>query len=138
MEEESRRTEAREETFYPFLGTLLEAMAVRLGRPGVRATVIPRKTEACLLDLQIRDGEQGIVGYVEAKRPGTDLDRAEVSEQVERYRRTFPNLLLTDFYEIRLFRRGARVGAVRIDGPKERRSSSPSSTISWPSVRRAR
>lgn len=117
LEEERRRTEAREETFYPFLGTLLEAMAARLGRPGVRATVIPKKTEACLLDLQIRDGEHGIVGYVEAKRPGTDLGRIEDSEQVERYRRTFPYLLLTDFYEIRLFRRGAREGIVRIDGP---------------------
>jgi hypothetical protein len=116
MDEESRRIEAREETFYPFLGTLLEAVAARLGRPGVRATVIPRKTEACLLDLQIRDSERGILGYVEAKRPGTDLDRAEESEQVQRYRRTFPNLLLTDFFEIRLFRRGARVGTVRIDG----------------------
>jgi hypothetical protein len=117
MEEESRRTEAREETFYPFLGTLLEAMAARLGRPGVRATVIPKKTEACLLDLQIRDGGQGIVGYVEAKRPGTDLDRAEMSEQVERYRRTFPNLLLTDFFAIRLFRRGTRVGEARLEEP---------------------
>lgn len=117
VEEEGRRGEAREETFYPFLGVLLEAMAVRLGRPGVRAIVIPRKTEACLLDLQIRDGDHAIVGYVEAKRRGTDLDRAEVSPQVDRYRQTFPNLLLTDFHEIRLFRHGARVSAVRIDGP---------------------
>src|SRR5215210_381296 len=116
LEDESRRGEAREESFYPFLGELLEAMSARLGRPGVRAIVIPRKTEACLLDLQIRDGEHAILGYVEAKRPGADLDRAEVSAQVERYRQTFPNLLLTDFTEIRLFRRGARVGAVRIDG----------------------
>jgi hypothetical protein len=114
--EEGRRGEAREESFYPFLGTLFEVMAVRLGRPGVRAIVIPRKTESCLLDLQIRDGDHAIVGYVEAKRPGTDLDRAEVSPQVERYRQTFPNLLLTDFHEIRLFRRGARVRAERIDG----------------------
>jgi len=115
VEEESRRGDAREETFYPFLGALVEALAVRLGRPGVRAIVIPRKTEECLLDLQIRDGEHGIVGYIEAKRPGTDLDRAEVSEQLERYRKTFPNLLLTNFCEIRLYRRGARVGTVRID-----------------------
>jgi hypothetical protein len=119
IEEERRRGEAREETFYPFLATLLEAMANRLGRPGVRATVIPRKTEACLLDLQIRDGGQGIVGYVEAKRPGTDLDRAEASPQVERYRRTFPNLLLTDFFEIRLYRRGERTGAVQISEPED-------------------
>src|SRR5215213_7519985 len=115
--EEGRRGEAREESFYPFLGVLLEGMAARLGRSRVRAIVIPRKTEACLLDLQIRDGEHAILGYVEAKRPGTDLDRAEGSAQVKRYRETFPNLLLTDFFEIRLFRQGARVGAAGIDGP---------------------
>lgn len=117
VEEEGRRNEAREETFYPFLGALLEVLSVRLGRPGVRAIVIPRKTESCLLDLQVRDGDHGIVGYIEAKRPGADLDRAERSPQVQRYRRTFPNLLLTDFYEIRLFRRGTRVGDVRLDEP---------------------
>lgn len=118
LDEEIRCGDAREETFYPFLAALLETLAARLGRSQVRATVIPRKTEACLLDLQIRDREQGIVGYVEAKRPGADLDQMERSEQVERYRRTFPNLLLTDFYEVRLFRRGARVGVVRIDNPE--------------------
>jgi hypothetical protein len=116
VEDEAARDDAREESFYPFLAGLLEAAAGSLGRPDVRVTVIPRKTEACLLDLQIRDGD-GIVGYLEAKRPGADLDRAEDTEQVRRYRQTFPNLLLTDFLEIRLFRRGERVGAARIDGP---------------------
>lgn len=116
LEEEGTQGEAREESFYPFLAGLLESVAGSLGRSEVRATVIPRKTEACLLDLQIRDGN-GIVGYLEAKRPGADLDRAEESEQVRRYRQTFPNLLLTDFLELRLFRRGERVGAARIDGP---------------------
>ncbi|HSN87108.1 MAG TPA: N-6 DNA methylase, partial [Thermoanaerobaculia bacterium] len=116
VEEEIARGEAREESFYPFLAGLLETAAGSLGRPEVRATVIPRKTEACLLDLQIRDGN-GIVGYLEAKRPGADLDHAEDSEQVRRYRQTFPNLFLTDFLEIRLFRRGERVGTARIDGP---------------------
>jgi hypothetical protein len=116
VEEEAARDDAREESFYPFLAGLLEAAAGSLGRPEVRVTVIPRKTEACLLDLQIRGGN-GILGYLEAKRPGADLDRAEDSEQVQRYRQTFPNLLLTDFFEIRLFRSGERVGTARIDGP---------------------
>lgn len=116
VEEEIARGDAREESFYPFLAGLLEASAVSLGRPEVRATVIPRKTDACLLDLQIRDGH-GIVGYLEAKRPTADLDRAEASEQVRRYRDTFPNLILTNFFEVRLFRRGERVAAARIDVP---------------------
>lgn len=114
MEEERGSGAAREESFYPFLGKLFVDVAARLGRPEVRVRLIPRKTESCLLDLQIRDGVHAIVGYVEAKLPGTDLDRAEESKQLQRYRQTFPNLLLTDFFEIRLFRHGVRVAIVRL------------------------
>lgn len=108
-----RREEAREESFYPFLSELLQAFAAYRGRK-IGVTVIPRKSESCLLDLQIRGEAQRIVGYVEAKLPGTDLDVAERSEQVKRYRRTFPNLILTNFYELRLYRRGEPAARVEI------------------------
>jgi len=46
------------------------------------------------------------VGYIEAKRPGENLNVIESSEQLKRYRKIFPNLILTDFYEFRLYRQG--------------------------------
>jgi type I restriction-modification system DNA methylase subunit len=99
-----RRGDAREESFYPCFRELLEQYAAfRRRRIGV--TVIPRKTKDCLLDFQVWDGPR-IVGYVEAKRPGTNLDPAERSEQMQRYCTTFPNLILTNFYELRLYRGG--------------------------------
>ncbi len=98
-----RSGEAREESFYPYLRDLFEGYAEHRGRHDLQITVLPRKTRDCLLDLQVRRGER-IAGYVEAKRPGTDLDRTADSAQLRRYRAAFPNLLLTDFREFRLYR----------------------------------
>src|SRR3954464_15191787 len=98
-----RRDEAREESFYPLFADLLEGYAESQGWRGLRVLILPRKTNGCLLDLQVRRGE-GIVGYVEAKPPGTDLTRSAETEQLRRYRAAFPNLLLTNFRELRLYR----------------------------------
>ncbi len=57
---------------------------------------------------------QHIVGYVEAKTPDTNLDLTEDSEQLKRYRETFPNLILTNFYEFRLYRDGEKIETVQI------------------------
>src|SRR4029079_6989982 len=78
------------------------------GRRDLRVTLIPRQTEDCLLDFQVRRGD-GIAGYMEAKRLSAHLDPVAESEQVRRYRETFPNLILTNFRELRLYRQGEPV-----------------------------
>ncbi len=98
-----RLGEAREESFYPLFADLLKGYAERQGWRGLEVLILPRKTDGCLLDLQVRRGE-AIVGYVEAKPPGTDLTRTAETEQLERYCAAFPNLLLTNFRELRLYR----------------------------------
>ena len=100
-----RRGESREEGFYPDLLDLFEWFAKERGLEDLRVIQIPPKIEDCLLDFQAWRGER-IAGYVEAKRPGTNLDSVEGSEQLQRYRKTFPNLLLTNFREFRLYRQG--------------------------------
>ncbi len=119
--ETERRGDSREESFYPHLLDLLEWYGEHRGLRDLRVTMIPRKTWSCLLDFQVRRGAR-ITGYVEAKRPGTDLGLIAESEQVRRYRRTFPNLLLTNFREFWLYREDvlvARAEAGRLaDGPE--------------------
>jgi hypothetical protein len=110
------RGDAREESFYPTLVELLTRWAERAGRQDVHVTTIPRKTRGCNLDFQVWRGRHHLVGYVEAKRPSEGLDGAEASEQVERYRKTFPNLMLTNFRELRLYRHGAPAGRAVISG----------------------
>ncbi|HYX24586.1 MAG TPA: type ISP restriction/modification enzyme, partial [Thermoanaerobaculia bacterium] len=106
--ETERRGESREESFYPHLLDLFEWYGEERGRRDLAVTLIPRKTRECLLDFQVRRGER-IAGYVEAKRPSANLDAVAESPQVRRYRETFPNLVLTNFRELRLYREGREV-----------------------------
>ncbi|NQT70132.1 MAG: N-6 DNA methylase, partial [Desulfobacteraceae bacterium] len=46
-----------------------------------------------------------------------NLDSIEVSEQLKRYRGTFPNLILTNFFEFRLYRNGILVEKALIARP---------------------
>lgn len=111
------RGDAREESFYPAMVDLLTQWAQHAGREAVHVTTIPRKTRDCCLDFQVWRGPHRLVGYIEAKRPATDLDVAEESAQVERYRKIFPNLILTNFRELRLYRHGQQVARALISGP---------------------
>ena len=101
----SRRGDASEESYYPALKTLLEALAREQGR-AVQVTVVPKTTEAGNPDFRVWDGSHQVIGYIEAKAPGTTLDVVETSDQLQRYLHTFPNVILTDFYEFRLYRDG--------------------------------
>lgn len=104
--ETTARGDAREESYYPILKTLMESAA---GGKRTAVTVLPKKTDAGNPDFRVWDGKQHITGYIEAKTPGSNLDHIENSEQLKRYRDTFPNLILTDFYEFRLYRDGQMV-----------------------------
>lgn len=112
LEERAGRGDAREESFYSSFEDLLRKSGAELGR-AIDVTAIPRKERECLLDFQVWNGGR-VAGYVEAKAPGTDLRAAAGSEQLRRYRETFPNLLLTDFREVRLFRNGELEARVEI------------------------
>lgn len=116
ISETALRGDAREESFYPVLSTLLEEYSTR-GRK-LSITTLPKKTEAGNPDFRIWDGRQHIVGYIEAKAPTVEnLDVIEHSEQLKRYLNTFPNLILTNFFEFRLYRNGSLIDRVQIGRP---------------------
>ncbi|MGB2841859.1 MAG: type ISP restriction/modification enzyme [Halobacteriota archaeon] len=94
----------REESFYPSLKKLFENCSGFLSLKGdVSVLVSPKKTEVGFPDVLIRrDGE--IVGHVEAKLPGANLKDVENSEQLKRYLEAFPNFILTNFLQFRLYR----------------------------------
>ncbi len=53
-----------------------------------------------------------------AKTPTVEnLDHIEQSEQLKRYRHTFPNLILTNFFEFRLYRNGSLIDRVLVARP---------------------
>jgi len=107
--------DAREESYYSVLEDLLIEYAKSTNRNNIYITTLPKKTEAGNPDFRVWDGAQQITGYIEAKAPTVkDLDEIEATEQLERYRKNFPNLLLTNFLEFRLYRNGEMIDKVVI------------------------
>lgn len=111
------RGDAREESYYPALKSFLEKYGASIGKKKIAVTVLPKKTEAGNPDFRVWDGEYEITGYIEAKAPGTKLGSVVGTDQLKRYLKTFPNLILTNFYEFRLYRNGIEIDRVSIGRP---------------------
>lgn len=94
-----------EGSYYGSIEQLFSNYPLEKGRK-TNVTTLPKKTDAGNPDFRVWDGENFIVGYIEAKNPGANLDQWETSEQLQRYLTTFPNVILTNFYEFRLYREG--------------------------------
>lgn len=98
--------DAREESFYSALEKLILTYGQNLGKK-TDVTILPKKSEAGQPDFRIWDGESKITGYIEAKSPTTKfLDEIESTDQLKRYLEAYPNILLTNFFEFRLYRNG--------------------------------
>ena len=109
------RGDDREESYYSTLESLFEEYANSAGKLHIKLTTLPKKTEAGNPDFRVWDGKQHIVGYIEAKAPtAKSLDDIEDSEQLKRYLHTFPNIILTNFFEFRLYRSGSLIDSAQI------------------------
>lgn len=118
IHEIANRGDAREESYYSTLENLLNVFTESINKKDVKITTIPKKTEAGNPDFRLWDGKQHIIGYIEAKAPTVEnLDAIETSDQLKRYRSTFPNLILTNFLEFRLYRDGVMIEKVLIGRP---------------------
>jgi hypothetical protein len=118
LAENTKHGDAREESFYSTLEALLNTYAETSGKKNIHITTLPKKTEAGNPDFRVWDGKQHITGYIEAKAPSVEnLDYIEDSEQLKRYLNTFPNLILTNFLEFRLYLNGKLIDKVLIGRP---------------------
>ncbi len=108
--EKYKHGDAREESYYSVLEDLLNTYA---GNKKIKASVttLPKQTEAGNPDFRIWDGKSNVIGYIEAKKPSANLDDVENSEQLKRYRSTFHCLILTNFFEFRLYIDGQKRAA---------------------------
>jgi predicted helicase len=113
-----QRGDAREESYYTNLDELIKKTSAFLKVKNIDVTILPKKTEAGNPDFRIWDGKNHITGYIEAKDPSiANLDYTEGTEQLKRYCDTFPNVILTNFYEFRLYRGGQRIAQAMIGRP---------------------
>ena len=99
---------ATEHTFRGDLQILLEELV-----PGIAATNEPKRIDCGAPDYVIT--EQNIpVGYIEAKDVGVDLGGKGLREQLDRYRASLDNLIVTDYLEFRFFLNSAQTTTIRI------------------------
>ena len=103
-----KRGDSTEHTHRPALQALLEALGAEFV-----ATNEPKRIACGAPDFIVSRGPIPI-GYVEAKDVGVDLDTAEDSEQLKRYRGSLRNLILTDYVEFRYFRNGQLALSARL------------------------
>jgi predicted helicase len=116
--EVNKTGDAREESYYSTLEDLLKTYGDSIEKKKFHITTLPKKTEAGNPDFRIWDGKQHIVGYIEAKAPTVEyLDQIETTDQLKRYLHIFPNLILTNFFEFRLYRNGNLIDKVSIARP---------------------
>ena len=109
-----QKGDATEVSYYSTLERFLKDYSDSKRNKKIEVTTIPKKTEAGNPDFRIWDGRQKIVGYIEAKDLDIDLDKVEDSEQIVRYISTFPNVILTNFTEFRLYSNGELIEKVSI------------------------
>ena len=92
-------SEATEHTLRGPLETLLKALAADAGS-GLRVIHEPKRDPAGLgaPDFKVKRHE-AILGYVENKKVGADLDAALQSDQIARYKKLSGNIVLTNYLE---------------------------------------
>lgn len=106
--------DASERSYYSTLENLLTDFSST--DKGVTVLIESRNSAIGIPDFRV-DSEKGLLlGYIEAKDLGRDLDRLTKDEQdqVEGYKEQYPKLIVTNFIEFRLFEEGKEVGRVKI------------------------
>lgn len=88
---------ATEHTHRSALKSLIESLSEK-----ITATNEPQRIKCGAPDYIVTRGQIPL-GYIEAKDVGMSLDAAEKNEQLERYRESLGNLILTDYLEFRWY-----------------------------------
>jgi predicted helicase len=97
-----------EHSYRPDLRNLLESLL-----PGIVVTNEPSRIECGAPDY-ILTRKNIPVGYIEAKDVGKDLNGKDIKEQLDRYRKSLDNLILTDYLIFQLYRNGEFVASVQL------------------------
>jgi len=107
--------DASERTYYPVLEDLLNKFSETTP---VKAQVIieAKRTSVGVPDFKVKTDKDLLIGYVEAKDLGADLDRVD-QQQLEKYLKEYPKLIYTNFIEFRLYESGQQIQSVQISQP---------------------
>ncbi len=99
QELQNNLTRGSERTHYPALKNLVDS-----GMLGIITTIEETGNQAGIPDFTVRKNDN-LVGYIEAKKIGENLDKIEETEQLQRYFDSVigENLILTNYLEFRWY-----------------------------------
>ncbi|OGM61502.1 hypothetical protein A2961_04105 [Candidatus Woesebacteria bacterium RIFCSPLOWO2_01_FULL_39_21] len=106
--------DAGERSYYPVLENLLKKF-----QEGSEVIIESRNSAVGIPDFKAQTAKGQLIGYIEAKDLGRDLDRLSKSEQeqVNKYLKEYPKLIITNFIEFRLYDSGQLVDSVIVTQP---------------------
>ncbi|MBU1628107.1 hypothetical protein KKB18_12130 [bacterium] len=109
----SRRV-ARKESFKHCLLDLLNHYILSEEKTNIHVTSSPKETNSLNPDFRVLNVKQKIIGYIDTKLPYSNLDKTLNTYKFKLFLSTFPNLILTNFYEFRLYRYGTMHNRTKI------------------------
>lgn len=111
--EKYKTGEAGERSYYPLLENLLKDYK------NSQVIIEAKKSSVGIPDFKVETLKGLLVGYIEAKDVDRDLDKITSLEQkqIERYRKEYPKLIVTNFIEFRLYENNELVEIVKITQP---------------------
>src|SRR3990167_11524453 len=111
--EKYKTGEAGERSYYPLLENLLKEFK------DSQVLIEARKSAVGIPDFKVGTPKNLLIGYVEAKDVGRDLDRLSKGEheQIDKYKKEYPKLIVTNFIEFRLYENGEQVDSVVVTQP---------------------
>lgn len=105
--------EAVERSYYPLLENFLKEFK------DSQIIIEAKSSTVGIPDFKVETPKGLLLGYIEAKDVGRDLDKLSKDEnvQIERYLKEYPKLIVTNFIEFRLYENKDKIDTVLISQP---------------------
>lgn len=109
--------DASERTYYSTFENLLKEISEKLGDYSI--LIEGKNSSVGIPDFKIKDSRDLLIGYIEAKDLGRDLDKLDQKEQeqIKKYVKEYDKLIVTNFIEFRLYEDHGLVTSVLITQP---------------------
>ena len=102
-----------EASFYSVLENFINKVAESQNIGNLRVTAQPKRTIAGIPDFTVRRGKE-LIGYIEAKDIGVNLEEMEDSAQIEKYKKEFENFIFTNYFDFWLWRRNEKKWVIKV------------------------
>ena len=112
--DKNKTGEAGERTYYPVLEELFKKY-----RQDSQILIEARNSAVGIPDFKVQTEKGLLIGYIEAKDLGRNLDKLNSveQEQINKYKKEYSKLIVTNFIEFRLYENGEMVDSIVITQP---------------------